>query len=147
MRHATALLVTLLTYAPLPAVAQSDAPLTLSTTCLGAHRLIPLEAVDGGFLDLGGAVSSLSFGDRVSLCIEADRVVVDDGPDSTAYPCDAIRDSPDEGLGHAFTSGGAGYELWFYINPAGNPPALEIGLSRAETELVWIETGLAICAR
>lgn len=132
---------------PAPALAQTDdtGPLTLSASCLGEHRSLPLQPIEGGFLDLNGEVSSFSFGDTLTLCIEPDAVVITEDGTDTTLPCADIRDDPNEGQGYAFTSGNQAYGLWFFIAPERRPSVLEIGLSRDGNELLWIDTHTPIC--
>lgn len=118
----------------------------LSSTCLGAHRSLPLSSIEGGHLDLNGEITSFAFGDRVTLCIEAQDVVLHDGA-ATTLPCTEIRDSADQGMGHSFSEAGQSYNLWLHINPDEPAPALEIGLYEGESQLLWIDTGVAICAK
>jgi hypothetical protein len=128
----------------LPGFAAAQETMTLSTTCLGAHRDVALQPT--GFLDLDGETTSFGFGPAVQVCVLPEAVTLY-GAGEVTLGCADIRDSAAEGMGYDFTPDGTAHHLWFHIAPARSPQVLEIGLYRDGVELVWIDTGVPICNR
>ncbi|MBY6115498.1 hypothetical protein KUW09_16945 [Mameliella alba] len=137
-------LAALLALWPLVSTAQHNSAERMETggPCPGAAQAIALAPA--GFLGLDGSVAHLTFGPALHVCLTGDSVAVHDSASRT-LPCKAIRDSADEGIGHAFTAEGIAHHLWFHIPPEDPAPTLEVGLYREDEELVWIDTGFAIC--
>lgn len=131
--------------APLPLMAQQN---TLESTqagalpCPGTPVQIPLSASE--FRALDGNSRHLVFGSGLRVCFTQTAVTIHT-PTPLTHSCTAIRDSPNEGLGHSFQAEDLPFHLWFFINPDASRPSLEIGLYREDQQLVWIDTAAPIC--
>jgi hypothetical protein len=129
------------------AAAQTSEPtdaLESAAICPGLAARIPLGPRDATHLDLTPETTALDFDGAARLCADAGSVTLR-GHTLKTIACEDVLDSPDDGLGEVFLAEAARFELWLYIDPARRPRVLEVGLSRDDAELVWIDTGWSIC--
>ncbi len=119
----------------------------LERTCAGLATKIPFDGSARREFDLEGLGSNLRFGTAGAICIQGDVILIETDA-LTELQCQDILSSPNQGLGHSFVHDGQDHYFWFFIDPAGTPRALEIGLYLDTTpskQLAWIETGVALC--
>lgn len=113
--------------------------------CEGGQQAFGLAALSGGFLELDGTKSSLSFGEQIGVCIRDQSVDVK-GPIDATISCEAILESDFNGASYDFLdTSGTPHNLWFYVNPEASEKTLELGVYRDGEQLYWLATQRPFC--